>query len=289
MAPSRDCVLIFFFWCTYLLNIVHQYQSIDRSKINSCNFEIMFANRIAIVTGGGSGIGRAVCKLLAKENASVIVADRNVKSAQETITSMNGGQHVAIEVDVAKLDSIKSMFESVNKTYGSDEVVTLLVNSAGITKDGWMIDMKPEDFDQVLDVSLKGTFYTTQIACKTMIDKKKNDGGSIVNFTSVSAKIGNMGQVNYVAAKAGVEGLTRTVAREMGKYNIRCNAVIPGFIDTPIVETVPEHIMQGMLLLTPLGRMGKPEEVADAIKFLLSKESSYITGAMLQISGGLFM
>ncbi|KAH9497776.1 hypothetical protein DERF_013736, partial [Dermatophagoides farinae] len=230
----------------------------------------MFANRIAIVTGGGSGIGRAVCKLLAKENASVIVADRNVKSAQETITSMNGGQHVAVEVDVAKLDSIKSMFESVNKTYGSDEVVTLLVNSAGITKDGWMIDMKPEDFDQVLDVSLKGTFYTTQIACKTMIDKKKNDGGSIVNFTSVSAKIGNMGQVNYVAAKAGVEGLTRTVAREM-------------------VETVPEHIMQGMLLLTPLGRMGKPEEVADAIKFLLSKESSYITGAMLQISGGLFM
>ncbi|KAH9414800.1 hypothetical protein DERP_008641 [Dermatophagoides pteronyssinus] len=249
----------------------------------------MFANRIAIVTGGGSGIGRAVCKLLAKENASIIVADRNVKGAQETIASMTEGQHVAVEVDVAKLDSVKSMFELVNKTYGSEEVATLLVNSAGITKDGWVIDMKPEDFDQVLDVSLKGTFYTTQLACKTMIDKKKSDGGSIVNFSSVSAKIGNMGQANYAAAKAGVEGLTRTVAREMGKYNIRCNAVIPGFIETPMVETVPEHIMQGMLFLTPLGRKGQPEEVANVIKFLLSKESSYITGAMLQVSGGLFL
>lgn len=203
----------------------------------------MFTNRIAIVTGGGSGIGRAVCQMLAKENASVLVADRNLDGAKETMASLetkSKSQHTAFEIDVAKSDSVRAMFEEVSKVYGADSAATLLVNSAGITKDGWMVDMSEEDFDQVLAVNLRGTFLPTQLACKRMIELKKTDGGSIVNVTSVSAKMGNLGQANYVASKSAVEGFTRTVAREMGKYNIRCNAVMPGFIDTPMVKTVPE-------------------------------------------------
>lgn len=205
----------------------------------------MFANRIAIVTGGASGIGRALCQLLAKEKASIIVADRNLNGAKETVNSMSsdGCKHYPVEIDVAKLDSVKSMFDFISKSYGTDEVATLVANCAGITRDGWLIDMSEEDFNQVVDVSLKGTFFTSQTACKLMIDKKKNDGGSIVNISSVSAKMGNMGQANYVASKAGIEGLTRTMAREMGRYNIRCNTVMPGFIDTPMIKTVPENSM----------------------------------------------
>ncbi|KPM10536.1 short-chain alcohol dehydrogenase-like protein, partial [Sarcoptes scabiei] len=245
-----------------------------------------------IVTGGGAGIGRAVCQVLAKEKASVIVADRDLNGAKETVNLLNSSndqQHQAMEVDVSKIDSVRSMFDTVPKIFGTDSIATLITNCAGITRDGWMIEMKDEDFTAVIDVNLKGTFYVTQIACRIMKEMKRMQSGSIVNVGSISGKIGNMGQINYAASKSGIEGLTRTAAREMGRYNIRCNAVVPGFIETNMIDTVPENVMAGLLYLTPMGRIGKPEEVAEAIKFLLSDQSSYITGATLQISGGLFM
>lgn len=199
----------------------------------------MFRNQIAIVTGGGSGIGRAVCRLLANENASVLVADQNLAGAKETLSMISSqGQHAVVQVDVSKPESVREMFESVSKTYGSDSVAQLLVNSAGITRDGWMLKMSPEDFDLVLAVNLKGTFLATQLACKKMIDLKKS--GAIVNISSISGKTGNIGQANYAASKMAVEGFTRNVANEMGKFNIRCNAVVPGFIETPIVNTIPD-------------------------------------------------
>ena len=206
----------------------------------------MFANRIAIVTGGGSGIGRAVCQHLAKQQGSVIVADQSLAAANETISQLGqSGQHVAVQVDVSNQDSVKSLFEQVAKVYGSDAVATLLANCAGITRDGWAVDMPVELFDQVLAVNLRGTFLTTQFACKRIIEAKA-PSGSIVNISSVSARIANMGQVNYVASKCAVEGLTRTIAREMGRYNIRCNAIIPGFIDTPMIKTVPDKCKQNI-------------------------------------------
>lgn len=198
----------------------------------------MFASKIAIVTGAGSGIGQAVCKRLANESASIVAVDKNLKNVEETVSSLNG-KHVPLEVDVSKLDSVKTIFDKIINVYGKDSVATLLVNCAGITRDGWMVSMSEQDFDDVLNVNLKGTFLTTKLACNFMIESKV-DGGSVVNVTSVSAKIGNIGQANYVASKAAVEGFTRTVAREMGKYNIRCNAVMPGFIETPMIETVPD-------------------------------------------------
>lgn len=199
----------------------------------------MFANRIAIVTGGASGIGRAVCQVLAKESASVLVADLELKGANETISSLeSGGTHTAVEVDVAQVDSVKNLFDTIRKSYGNDSVAQLIVNCAGITRDSFMVDMTADNFDLVMDVNLRGTFLTTQMACKNMIERKK--AGSVVNVSSTSAKIGNMGQANYAASKSAVEGFTKTVAREMGKHNIRCNAVIPGFIDSPMLATVPE-------------------------------------------------
>lgn len=248
----------------------------------------MFSNRIAIVTGGGSGIGRAVCQILAKENGSVIVADINLKNVNETVNILNNpNNHLPVEVDVSNLKSVNAMFEHVSQRFGANSVACALANCAGITRDSWMLDMTEENFNQVIDVNLKGTFFTTQQFCKRIIGSNKP--GSIVNISSVSAKIGNIGQANYVASKAAVEGFSRTVAREMGRYNIRCNAIIPGFIQTPMIETVPDKVMGHMMKQTPLGRTGNPEEVAQTIAFLLSDKSSYVTGTLVQISGGFAM
>lgn len=199
----------------------------------------MFANRIAIVTGAGSGIGRAVAARLAAEKSRLILADRNLKSVQETQEKLhNSSLHYSIELDVSKSDQVKTKLDEALKYFGPNEVSTMLVNCAGITRDGYMVEMKDDQWDSVIDVNLKGTFLTTRYVCQKLMEAKKS--GSIVNVSSVSAKIGNFGQANYVASKAAVEGFTRTVAREMGKHNIRCNTVMPGFIETPMIETIPE-------------------------------------------------
>lgn len=245
------------------------------------------AGRLALVTGGGSGIGRAVCKALSSEGARVIAADKNKEGAVATINELPGsGEHRAVEVDVGNSDSVSSLFAEIKKTYSAP--VSIVVNCAGILRDSFLIDMTEEAFDDVLKINLKGTYLVTQAAAREMVSSAV-PSGAIVNISSIVAKTGNMGQCNYAASKAGVVGFTKTVALELAKHNIRCNAIMPGFIETPMIATVPEKVMAKMLPRIPMGRMGKPEELASAVLFLCSPASSYVTGSVLEVTGGLFM
>lgn len=246
----------------------------------------MLAGKIAVVTGGGSGIGRAVCSLFAKEGARVIVADIDEKAALNTVEKLSGEKHQAEKVNVAQSDSVQNLFSKIQSKFSC--IPTVIVNCAGITRDAFLIDMTEQMFDEVIKINLKGTFLVTQTASKLMIQEKITNG-SIVNISSVVGKVGNMGQCNYAASKAGVVALTKSAAKELAKYGIRCNAVMPGFIDTPMVSTVPEKVMDNILKQIPLRRKGKPEEIAEVCAFLASCNSSYITGEIIQVSGGLYM
>ena len=245
---------------------------------------------IAVVTGAGSGIGRAVCSILAHRGVNIVASDLKPESATETVHLLpsDGGSrtHIAMQVDVAQRESVAQLFAAVKSQY--DIPANIIVNCAGITRDAMMLKMTDQQLDDVLNVNVKGTFYPTQIGCKAMIEGKR-DWGSVVNVSSASGKYGNVGQANYAASKAAIYGFTKTVAKEMAKYNIRCNAVVPGFIDTPMVATIPEHLAQLSLMLIALKRKGKPEEVAEAIAFLASQQSSYITGTTIDVTGGFLM
>lgn len=245
--------------------------------------------RVAVVTGAGSGIGRAVCNGLAKLNVTVVAADINAENAKQTIAGLpenSASGHLAFGVNVTKRPEVESLFKAMFDALKKPP--TILVNCAGITRDAQLVDMTDEQFDEVIAVNLKGTFLPTQIACRLMKEHKVPEG-SIVNVSSISGKVGNFGQVNYAATKSAVVGFTKSVAKELAKNNIRCNAVLPGFIDTPMVASVPEKITMIMNMLTPMGRQGKPEEVADAIIYLASPQSSYVTGTTIEVTGGLFM
>ncbi|KAG6801960.1 estradiol 17-beta-dehydrogenase 8 [Apis mellifera caucasica] len=246
----------------------------------------MVAGKIAFVTGAGSGIGRKVCHILAKQGASVIATDINLKNAEETIRSLNDSRHLALNVEVLNEQSIKEAFKNVINKYSTPP--TIIVNSAGITSDQFILKLTNEDFDKVLNVNLKGTFFIIQTAVKEMINANVNKGGSIVNISSIIGKIGNMGQANYAASKAGVIALTKTASLEFGQFGIRVNTVLPGFIETPMTKTIPENIKQLFIKRIPLHRMGKPEEVAEVISFLASSKSSYINGASIDVTGGLY-
>ncbi|CAL1277214.1 unnamed protein product [Larinioides sclopetarius] len=245
---------------------------------------LLLNGRVAVITGGGSGIGRAVCKVFAKEGATIIAADLNEASVKETIQDISGvtGKHFAHAVDVTKNDSVLGLVSRIKQECPIPDV---LVNCAGITRDAFMLKMSEEMFDDVIRVNLKGTFLMTQAISRLMIESKV-ETGSIVNISSVSGKIGNIGQCNYSASKAGVESFTKTVAKELAKYNIRCNAVMPGFIDTPMANKVPEKILEQVRKEIPMQRLGKPEEIADVCAFLASQRSSYVTGGIIQVSGG---
>lgn len=246
----------------------------------------LLLGRVALVTGGGSGIGRAVSLTFAKEGAIVIATDINEDAAQQTLQNLpDSGKHFAAAVDVSNGESVQNLLLRVKQDYPTPEV---LVNCAGITRDSLMVSMTESMFDDVIKVNLKGTYLMTQAVSKLMIESKI-ENGSIINISSVSGKIGNFGQCNYAASKAGVEGLTKTVARELAMYNIRCNAVMPGFIDTPMVQSVPDKVIEKIKREIPLRRLGAPEEIAEACVFLASRRSSYITGSIIQVSGGLFM
>ncbi|PBC30606.1 estradiol 17-beta-dehydrogenase 8 [Apis cerana] len=246
----------------------------------------MVAGKIAFVTGAGSGIGRKVCHILAKQGASVIATDLNLKNAEETIRSLNDTRHLALNVEVLNEQSIKEAFKNAINKYSTPP--TIIVNSAGITSDQFILKLTNEDFDKVLNVNLKGTFFIIQTAVKEMINANVNKGGSIVNISSIIGKIGNMGQANYAASKAGVIALTKTASLEFGQFGIRVNTVLPGFIETPMTKTVPDNIKQLFIKRIPLHRMGKPEEVAEVITFLASSKSSYINGASIDVTGGLY-
>jgi len=254
------------------------------------------AGRLALITGGGSGIGRATCLALASKGARLAVVDVDTEGAEETRQLVGPDSALAYEVDVSSRSSVSSLWLRVRNDFS--DVPSIIVNSAGITRDGLMLSMDDSRFDEVIDINLKGTFLVTQIACQQLIQHGGGavgvaggpaGGGSIINISSISAKIGNYGQANYVASKAGVIGFTKTVAREMAKFNIRANTIVPGFIETPMTEVVPPKVQSSMKRQIPLGRFGRPKEIADVAVFLASHDSSYVTGSVIEVTGGLMM
>uniref|UniRef100_A0A672YS97 (3R)-3-hydroxyacyl-CoA dehydrogenase n=1 Tax=Sphaeramia orbicularis TaxID=375764 RepID=A0A672YS97_9TELE len=239
---------------------------------------------------GGSGIGRAVCQRFASEGASVVVADISPDSASETLeklqTDHRGQGHMAAEVDVASKESVKRLITNVQSLYFQPPSVC--VNAAGITQDDFLLNMDEDQFDRVIQINLKGSFLVTQAVAQALVACGAPKG-SVITVGSIVGKVGNIGQANYAASKAGVEGLTRSAAKELSRFGIRCNCVLPGFISTPMTDKVPEKVINKMMSLVPLGRMGEPAEVADVCAFLASDDSRYITGASLEVTGGLFI
>jgi len=274
---------------------------------------MVLAGRLALVTGGGRGIGRAVCQVLARDNAKVVVTDLSMDSCQETMQSLRPDDHFSVSSDVSQSASVNECFKQILDKY--KRAPDIIVNSAGITKDGFMLRMKEEDFDKVIDVNLKGTFLVTQAAASLMKDQQL--AGSIVNIASIVGKTGNIGQANYTASKAGVIGFTKTAAKELGRFGIRVNVILPGFIKTPMTDVVPDKLklmvqfqiplsksktgkmggegeedswkrrLAERLIGRPLGDFGDPEDIAETAAFLASHRSKYMTGASIDVNGGL--
>merc|ERR1712123_48566 len=245
--------------------------------------KMVLSGRLALVTGGGRGIGRAVSQVLARENAQVVVTDLSSEGCKETLQDLKTGDHMALVSDVSQSESVKDCFSKVLEKYG--RAPDIIVNSAGITKDVLLLRMKEEDFDKVIDINLKGTFLVTQTAASLMKDNKLQ--GSIVNIASIVGRTGNVGQANYTASKAGVIGFTKTAAKELGRFGIRVNVILPGFIKTPMTDVVPDKVKTGILSQIPLGDFGDPIDIAEAVAFLACKRSKYITGASFDVNGGM--
>ena len=241
--------------------------------------------RKALITGAAQGIGKTVALLLASEGADVAVSDINIELATETCLEIEkmGRRSVAIEGNVADSNSAETMVkEAAEKLGGLD----ILVNNAGITKDSLILRMKEDDWDAVINVNLKGTFNCTKAAVKLM---SKQRSGKIVNIASIVGLMGNAGQANYAASKAGVIGLTKTTAREFAARGITVNAVAPGFIATAMTEAIPEKAKQELNAQIPMGRLGLPADVAEAVLFLSGAGADYITGQVLSVNGGMYM
>jgi 3-oxoacyl-[acyl-carrier protein] reductase len=241
--------------------------------------------RVALVTGASQGIGRAIALALSCAGARVVLAARNTEKLQslaEEIDAMHGSA-LAIQMDVGDAPQVKAGFRQALERFGR---LDILVNNAAVTRDGLALRMKAEDWDTVLRTNLTGAYYCIQQALAPMVRQRS---GRIINVTSVVAESGNAGQANYVAAKAGLIGLTRAIAVEVASRNITVNAVAPGFIVSPMTDPLPENVKQELLARIPLGRMGQGAEVAAAVVFLASDEAAYITGHVLDVNGGLRM
>ena len=243
------------------------------------------SGKVALVTGAAQGIGKAIAMLLARNGADVVVSDINLEKAQETANEIEGmgRRSFAIKVNVADLKDVERMGEAIVEQFGR---IDILVNNAGITRDRLILRMTEEDWDAVLDVNLKGTFNCTKAAIRYM---SKQKSGKIVSIASVSGEMGNPGQANYAASKAGVIGFTKTIAREFAGRGINVNAIAPGYIQTPMTDAVPEKAKEELKRMIPMERLGKPEDVAQAVLFLVSENSSYITGQVLNVNGGIYM
>ena len=244
------------------------------------------SEKIAVVTGGSRGIGAAIAKKLASRGMTVIInycgsedRARSVKSAIEAA----GGQAEAWRCDVSDCGQCEAFVKAVMEKYGRIDV---LVNNAGITRDGLMMRMSDEDFSRVIDTNLKGTFYMMRFASRHMLKAKK---GRIINMASVVGLMGNAGQVNYAASKAGVIGATKSAAKELASRGITVNAIAPGFIDTEMTGALSEKVQEQILTQIPLGTFGKPEDIANCAAFLASDEAAYITGQVIQVDGGMCM
>lgn len=242
--------------------------------------------KTALVTGASRGIGRAIALALASKGFAVALNYAGSHDAAEAVKKEiedAGGKAFTVQGDVSKSEDVDRIFKTVKDEFGGLEV---LVNNAGINRDALLIRMKESNWDDVIATDLKSDFLTTKAAAAMMMRKRK---GSIINISSVVGIMGNIGQANYAAAKAGVIGLTKACAKEMAARNIRVNAVAPGFIETAMTDGIPEKIREGMIASIPMGRMGQPEDIARAVCFLASDDASYITGQVLVVDGGLVM
>ena len=242
-------------------------------------------DKVALVTGGGQGTGQVIGDNLAKSGAHVVLGDINLENAEKSAKAIlaNGGSASATLLNVADPENVKEVFDSIVKEF---KPLDILVNNAGITKDGLFVRMKEDDWDRVLAVNLKGSFLCGQQAAKQMMKQRQ---GAIVNIASIVGVMGNAGQANYSASKAGLIGLTKTMARELAPRNITVNAVAPGFIDTEMTRVLDEKIKDKLIEQIPLSRLGLPEDIANSVAFLVSSRSSYITGQVLNINGGMLM
>lgn len=238
--------------------------------------------KVALITGAGRGIGRITALTFAREGAEVALVDRDTPEvdavAQEIIAA--GGKAKGYSANIANVEEVHKLVTAVATDFGR---LDILVNNAGIIRDKQLLKMETADFDAVIDVNLKGVFLCTQAAAAVMVEQKS---GVILNASSVVALYGNFGQTNYVASKAGVIGMTKTWARELGRKGIRVNAVAPGFIETRMTEGIPDKVIDKIVERVPLGRMGAAQEIANAYLFLASDEASYITGHVLSVDGG---
>ncbi len=242
-------------------------------------------DKVALVTGGARGIGRAIALTFAKEGANIVVADVNLEIAQKTALEIEGLGRIALalEMDVTNYDLVEA---GINKILDKMGKVDILVNNAGITKDNLVLRMSQAEWDAVINVNLKGTFNCIKAVSRPMV---KQRSGRIISIASIIGLMGNPGQANYAASKAGIIALTKTIAKELASRNINANAVAPGFIQTEMTAKLPEDIKKKMLEAIPLAKLGTPQDVANLCLFLASDESSYITGQVITIDGGMVM
>lgn len=246
----------------------------------------MLKGKVALVTGGGRGIGSAVARALAAEGAFVIVNYNGSKARAEAVVEeikASGGDAVSYGCDVSDFAACQTMIQELTRQY---QHIDILVNNAGITRDGLLMKMSEEDFDRVLDINLKGCFHTIRHLSRYFLKQKS---GRIINISSVSGIMGNAGQSNYSASKAGVIGLTKSVARELASRGITCNAVAPGFIETDMTDAMPEAAKDKAKEQIPMGRIGQPREIADLVVFLASDKAGYLTGQVIAVDGGMSM
>ena len=233
--------------------------------------------KLALVTGGSRGIGRAIAEELARAGATVVIGYRSGADEAAQVAAAIGGR--AIQADVANAADAARLVDDAGD-------LDILVNNAGLTRDGLLMRMSDDDWQAVIDTNLSGTFYTCRAVARGMLKRRR---GSIVNVSSIVGIHGNLGQTNYSASKAGIIGFTKSLAREVGGRGVRANVVAPGYVQTRLTEAIPEEMQQGMLAATPLGRFGLPEDITGAVRFLASDESSFVTGAVLVVDGGLGM
>ena len=246
----------------------------------------MLGGKIALVTGASRGIGRAIAIQLAAEGAKVAINFAgNTAKAEEVKSEIesNGGEALLVQADVANAEAVDDMVKKIVDTWGR---IDILINNAGITRDGLLMRMKDSDFDDVISTNLKGVYNCTKIVSKLMI---KQRSGRIVNMASIVAITGNAGQTNYAAAKAGIIGFSKSAAKEFAARGITVNVVAPGFIETDMTAVLSDSLKEAMLKDIPLGRVGKPEDIAQAVKFLVSDDAAYITGQVLRVDGGMSM
>ncbi len=241
--------------------------------------------KVALVTGSAQGIGKSIARALSEDGADCIISDVNLELAEKAAEEIRtfGRKAIALKANVADSDEVSAMIQTGIAELGK---IDILVNNAGITRDGLLMRMKDEDWDQVLSINLKGAFLCCRAVARPMM---KQRSGRIINIASIVGAMGNVGQANYVASKAGLIGLTKTVARELASRGVTCNAVAPGFIDTAMTRSLPEDVKEDLSARIPMGKLGTPEDVAGAVRFLASDAAAYVTGQVIHVNGGMYM